>query len=182
MKVALLIIDMLNPMDFPEGKALSQAALPVAKHILKLKAKIKRQKGIVIYCNDNFDQWDSDKQKILQAAQSSKYGAKIAQLLTPEDADLFVLKPENSAFHNTPLDNILKHYKINQLILTGIAGNLCVLFSAMDAHMRKYSLWVPKDCIASNTKRENLVSLAELKSMKVNISSSTSNYFLNKNK
>ena len=41
------------------------------------------------------------------------------------------------------------------MILTGIAGNFCVLFTANDAYMRDFKLFVPSDCTVSNTKREN---------------------------
>ena len=32
------------------------------------------------------------------------------------------------------------------LILTGMAANICVLFTADDAYMRGYELIVPRDC------------------------------------
>ena len=42
-----------------------------------------------------------------------------------------------------------------KLIVTGIAGNFCVLFTANDAYMRDYDLTVPSDCTVSNTPEEN---------------------------
>jgi nicotinamidase-related amidase len=39
------------------------------------------------------------------------------------------------------------------LILTGFAGNICVLFTANDAYMRNLNLIIPKDCIGSNTSK-----------------------------
>ena len=69
-----------------------------------------------------------------------------------ELADLdFVLKPKHSAFYCTPFDILLNHLDTETLILTGFAGNICVLFTANDAYMRNYKLIVPKDCIGSNT-------------------------------
>jgi nicotinamidase-related amidase len=46
------------------------------------------------------------------------------------------------------------------LILTGVAGNFCVLFTANDAYMRDFNLFVPSDCTVSNTKKENDSALA----------------------
>jgi nicotinamidase-related amidase len=40
-------------------------------------------------------------------------------------------------------------------MIAGFAGNICVLFTANDAHMREYKIVVPSDCIASNTSKEN---------------------------
>jgi nicotinamidase-related amidase len=50
--------------------------------------------------------------------------------------------------------------KTQTLILTGIAGNFCVLFTANDAYMRDFNLFVPSDCTVSNTKKENDSALA----------------------
>ncbi len=63
----------------------------------------------------------------------------------------FVLKPKHSAFYCTPFDILLNHLNTKTLILTGFAGNICVLFTANDAYMRNFKLIVPKDCIGSNT-------------------------------
>jgi nicotinamidase-related amidase len=49
------------------------------------------------------------------------------------------------------------------LILTGIAGNFCVLFTANDAYMRDFNLFVPSDCTVSNTKKENESALGLMK-------------------
>jgi len=41
------------------------------------------------------------------------------------------------------------------VILTGIAGNICVLFTANDAYMRELKILAPADCIVSNTAADN---------------------------
>ena len=69
----------------------------------------------------------------------------------PEDDDYFVLKPKHSAFFATTLDTLLAYWRDN-LIMTGIAGNICVLFTANDAYMRDYNIIVPSDCVVSNTR------------------------------
>jgi nicotinamidase-related amidase len=53
-KVALLVIDMLNTLDFKNGKRLLKQSLPAAKNILKLKTKLKARGIPIIYVNDNF--------------------------------------------------------------------------------------------------------------------------------
>jgi nicotinamidase-related amidase len=50
---------------------------------------------------------------------------------------------------------LLDYLGAQTLILTGLAGNICVLFSANDAYMRDFKVVVPRDCIASNTQAEN---------------------------
>ncbi|MFP3489870.1 isochorismatase family protein, partial [Staphylococcus sp. SIMBA_130] len=56
---------------------------------------------------------------------------------------------------STPLSTLLKYLNVNTLIITGFAGNICVLFTANDAYMREYDLYIPSDCCASNVKEDN---------------------------
>jgi nicotinamidase-related amidase len=51
------------------------------------------------------------------------------------------------------------------VILTGIAGNICVLFSANDAYMRDLRLFVPSDCTVSNTQPENDYALNQMRTV-----------------
>ncbi|MFS4460163.1 cysteine hydrolase family protein [Bdellovibrio sp. HCB2-146] len=165
-KTALLIIDMLNTLDFPEAKQLRPHALKAARQILKLKKRMQTKSKPVIYVNDNFGQWRSSWHQVYEACVTEGcYGAPLAQILRPEESDYFVLKPRHSGFFNTNLEILLEDLKVKRLILTGIAGNICVYFTANDAYMRNYDLWIPEDCIASNTERDNKQAIAQMKSI-----------------
>jgi nicotinamidase-related amidase len=83
-------------------------------------------------------------------------------MLRPGDHDYFVLKPKHSGFFSTQLDILLEHLGTETVILTGIAGNICVLFTANEAYMRDFQLIVPRDCVASNTKKENDYALQQM--------------------
>ena len=67
----------------------------------------------------------------------------------PGSPDLFVIKPQFSGFYSTNLPVLLPKLGATRLILTGVAADICVLFTAGDAHMREYDLWVPSDAVAS---------------------------------
>lgn len=82
-------------------------------------------------------------------------GQAVIERLKPEEDDYFVLKPKHSGFFSTTLDILLDYLGVKTVILTGIAGNICVLFTANDAYMRDFALVVPCDCVASNTDEEN---------------------------
>ena len=84
-------------------------------------------------------------------------------MLVPDSRDYFVLKPKQSAFFGTTLDMLLRALKTDTVILTGVAGDNCVLFSANDAYMRDLRIIVPRDCVASNSERENAYALKLLK-------------------
>lgn len=153
---ALLILDMLNTFDFDEAEQLKGFAEKAAINIKHLKQRCKTAGVPVIYLNDNFNHWNSDRNRIFElCTKESCLGREIAQLLKPDNKDHFILKPKHSGFYATALEVLLDQLEIDTLILTGIAGNICVLFTANDAHMRDYKVIVPRDCIASNTQEDN---------------------------
>src|SRR4029453_17310074 len=55
--VALLLIDVINDLEFPEGDQLLRHALPMARQIAALKRRAKQAGVPVIYVNDNFGRW-----------------------------------------------------------------------------------------------------------------------------
>lgn len=161
---AFLLIDVINDFEFEEGEKLLKLALPVAHNIARLKQRA-RQHGIpAIYVNDNFGKWQSDFRKIVaHCSGESVRGKPFVELLLPEKDDYFVLKPKHSGFYSTTLDLLLNHLTATNLILTGIAGNNCVLFTANDAYMRDYKLFIPSDCVVSNSEQANQYALAQMK-------------------
>ena len=163
---ALLLIDVINDFDFKEGEQLLRLALPVGKNIAALK-KRTRDAGIPsIYVNDNFGRWQSDLNKIVDhCLEEGSKGKPFVELLLPAEEDYFVLKPKNSGFYSTTLDLLLSHLGARNLILTGIAGNNCVFFTANDAYMRDYKVFVPSDCVVSNTEEENLHALKQMETV-----------------
>jgi nicotinamidase-related amidase len=149
--VALLLIDVINDLAFADGKALLKQALPMAKRLAALKRRARHCGIPSIYVNDNFGRWQSDFQKVIRHCLDEGCGKPLATLLLPDDEDYFVLKPKHSGFYSTTLELLLQALGVHTPILTGIAGNICVLFTANDAYMREYTLVVPADCVASNT-------------------------------
>jgi nicotinamidase-related amidase len=109
------------------------------------------------------NRWRSNWREVFEhCAREESLGSKITNALKPEDDDYFILKPKHSAFFASNLELLLDELKVSKLILTGIAGNICVLFTANDAHMRGYDIHVPKDCIASNRKADTTYTLRQL--------------------
>ena len=154
--VALLLIDVINDLEFDGGEKLLAHALPMADSLAKLKKRAKSAGIPAIYANDNFGRWRSDFPKLVQTClENDVRGRPIIQKLAPEEDDYFVLKPKHSAFFQTNLDVLLKYLGAQTLILTGLAGDNCVLFSANDAYMRDFNIVVPPDCTASEDPDEN---------------------------
>jgi nicotinamidase-related amidase len=161
-ETALVIIDVINDLDFPEANQLMRYAPAMARNIAKLKKRAKKAGIPVIYVNDNFGRWQSDFRRLVEHCRQGK-AREIVDLLRPDDDDYFVLKPKHSGFFSSALETLLRYLGARRLILSGIAGNYCVLFTANDAYMRDYELIVPGDCAVSNTKRENDQALTLMK-------------------
>ncbi|HET7286798.1 MAG TPA: isochorismatase family cysteine hydrolase [Pyrinomonadaceae bacterium] len=163
---ALLLIDVINDLEFPEGDQLLRHALPMARRIAALKRRAKQDGIPVIYVNDNFGRWQSDFKKIIaHCTKDNAKGKSFVEGLLPGDDDYFVLKPKHSGFYSTTLDLLLTHLGAKNLILTGIAGNNCVLFTANDAYMRDFKVFVPSDCVVSNTEEENAHALKQMETV-----------------
>jgi len=153
---ALLLIDVINDFEFEGGAELLQPALPVARNIAELKRRAKQHDIPVIYVNDNFGKWQSDLNKIVShCLEDGVRGEPFVRLVLPDEDDYFVLKPKHSGFYCTSLELVLEHTGARSLILAGIAGNNCVLFTANDAYMRDFKLFVPGDCSVSISPEDN---------------------------
>ncbi len=148
--VALILIDVINALDFEHGPQLLEQALPMARNLAELKRRAKALGIPVVYSNDNFGRWQSDLNQVLDhVLHDGVPGQPLAEILRPEQDDYFVLKPKHSGFYSTQLHILLDYLGTHTLIITGIQANICVLFTANDAYMRDYALVVPSDCVAS---------------------------------
>jgi nicotinamidase-related amidase len=155
-RAALLLVDVINDMDFEGSESLVGLAEPMARRLKALKQRARAAGLPTIYINDNFGKWRSDfRTLVAHCVNDPVPGREVARLLKPDEEDYFVLKPKQSAFYGTTLDTLLRNLGTTTVILTGIAGDNCVLFSANDAYMRDLKLFIPSDCVASNTEEEN---------------------------
>ncbi len=162
--VALLLIDVINDLDFPEGDQLLRFALPMAHKIAALKQRARQEGVPVVYVNDNFGRWRSDfSAQVEHCLKDGVRGKPVVELLRPGEDDYFVLKPKHSGFFSTTLDTLLEYLGARAVVLAGMAANICVLFTANDAYMRDLHLAVPSDCVASNTEEENRHALDQMR-------------------
>jgi nicotinamidase-related amidase len=161
---ALLLIDVINDLAFPDAGPLIEAAEAMAPRLAELKARATAAGVPVVYVNDNFGQWRSDfQQTVAHCSAARSKGRRVSKRLRPSRRDYFVLKPMHSGFHGTALEMLLRDLHIRRVILTGIAGNICVLFTANDAYMRGLRIYAPADCIVSNTAADNEAALRQIR-------------------
>ena len=154
MKPAIIVVDMLkdnlkesprNPF-FQEGKSI----IPNLQRLLEES----RKKGFpIIFACDSFLEGDfifKGKMKIhsLRGTQ----GAEVIDELKPEPSDIILPKRRFSAFYKTDLDQTLRVFGVDTIIVTGITTEVCVLMTAMDGLCHDFLVILLEDCSTSRNK------------------------------
>ena len=164
--VALILLDVINDLEFEGAEDLFRFIPDLAERVAELKERCRQAEIPVVYVNDNYGRWRSDLNTLVDhCLQDDVRGRILAERLQPHEDDYFVLKPKHSGFYSTTLDTLLQYLRVNTLIIAGIAGNICVLFTANDAYMRDFELVVPSDCCASNDAESNQHALEQMRAV-----------------
>jgi nicotinamidase-related amidase len=146
-KVATVVIDMLNPYDHEDGEALAEQ---VAERIEPLQALIKAtldSDAILVYANDNFDDFTATSDDLIRQALEGKHPELIEPIVPPDEA-LFIEKVRHSAFYESSLNHLLHINDVERLVLAGQVTEQCVLYSALDAYIRGFEIVVARDAVA----------------------------------
>ncbi|MEW2291276.1 isochorismatase family cysteine hydrolase [Streptomyces sp. NPDC006743] len=146
-KSALIVIDMINTYDHKDADLLLPSARTVVPVVAGLLRRARRADVPVIYVNDNFGEWRSHHGELLEHALAGPH-ADLVEPLRPDDSSLFVLKARHSVFYDTPLAYLLREQGVDRLVLCGQVTEQCVLYSALDAHIRHLDVVVPRDAVA----------------------------------
>jgi nicotinamidase-related amidase len=161
---ALLLVDVINDLEFEGGGELLERALPMAERLARLASRAREACMPVIYVNDNFGRWRSDfRQLVRHCLEEGTRGAPVVRLLQPAKDDFFVLKPKHSGFFATPLDVLLRYLGSRTLVITGMDLASCVFYTAADAHLRDHRVIVPPDCTASRDEELHRNALLHMK-------------------
>lgn len=151
-RTALLLVDVINPLTFPEARQMEATLRKMAKRLRAFKSLLSQQGVISVYANDHYGAWRSDFRDVKERCEDlGGVSAWMAELLAPTPDDYVVLKPRHSAFFATPLELLLTHLRCRDLIVCGLSTDMCVQMSATDAYLRGFKLWVPQDCSAAAT-------------------------------
>jgi len=146
-KTALIVVDMVQTYDFSDGETLAGNVEKMIPSLKRLLDKAREADALIVYVNDSFGDWSTDREGLVAKARASDYPHLIDEV-EPDDDVLFVLKARHSIFFQTPMDYILDENEIEHLVLAGQATEQCILYSALDAHIRHRPVSVPKDAVA----------------------------------
>ena len=145
---ALLLIDLVNPFDYEGGDSVLEHTRRIVDAVHGLAQRFRERGAPVIYVNDNFGRWRSSFHDTVAHCRAGA-GRDVVERIAPRNEDYFVLKPHRSGFYNTPLELLLDHEDVGQLVLAGITTDMCVLATASDAHMRGFGLTILSDGTAA---------------------------------
>ncbi|MET9293155.1 isochorismatase family cysteine hydrolase [Streptomyces sp. NPDC003077] len=146
-KAALIVTDMINTYDHADARLLMPSVRRALPGIRRLIERARHDGTDVIYVNDNFGRWRSQHDELLETALSGPH-ADLVEPVRPDDDAMFVVKARHSIFYETPLAYLLSQYGIGRIVLTGQVTEQCILYSALDAHIRHLKVTVARDAVA----------------------------------
>ncbi|MFW3476521.1 cysteine hydrolase family protein [Streptomyces microflavus] len=146
-KSALIVIDMINSYDHPDAELLVPSVRTALPQLTRLIDRARGEGVPVVYANDNFGEWRSHHGEIIETALAGR-NAELVEPVLPDDDSLFVVKARHSIFYETPLSYLLSQLGVDHVVLCGQVTEQCVLYSALDAHIRQLRVTVPEDAVA----------------------------------
>ncbi|KAH7062992.1 Isochorismatase-like protein [Paraphoma chrysanthemicola] len=167
---ALILIDVYNDFLHPNGKATPALAESLEKaqtiHNLKLALHTARHAKIPVYYSlhqqyhdgkyAGFRHWNDMLRSIesTRGFEESSFGAQIYEDLVPDAklGDTVISKHWNqSSFHNTDLDWLLRQKDITHIVFAGLIANTCLETSARVANELGYKITMLNDATAGWT-------------------------------
>ena len=142
-RTALIVVDMVNAYDHPDADKL----VPSVEKVLPTIEDLIARSDLTIYVNDNFGHWRSNRDALVKNAVEGEYG-RLVDPIKPDDDSIFVVKARHSIFYQTPLEYLLNQEDAGTLVLVGQVTEQCILYSALDAYIRRFKVRVPRDAVA----------------------------------
>ncbi len=146
-KTALIVVDMLSAYDFEGADQLVENVEQTLPKMQELVRRAREQEAPIIYVNDNMGEWRSDRDKLVEEVMQGEH-AELVRPIVPEEDTMFVVKARHSIFYETPLEYLVRQEEIDRLVLVGQVTEQCILYSALDAHIRHIPIVVPRDAVA----------------------------------
>ncbi len=147
-KLALIVVDVLSDYDHPDADRLVESTEQAVPVIAALVEAARERDVLTVYVNDNFSDWTLDRRTLLERVSAGPH-RRLVEPLAPRDDVAFVLKGRHSIFWETPLAYMLREHEVERLVLCGQVTEQCILYSALDAHVRKFAVTVARDACST---------------------------------
>ena len=146
---ALLLVDLITDFNFEDGDQLFEQTLQILPNLTSWRKTCFELGMPIIFVNDPAKNRSSSYDDRISETGKSERGRFMLDQIGPRESDSIILKPQRSGFYETDLESTLKRIRVNHVYVTGVTTDICVLFTAHDAYMRKFKVSVPEDCVTA---------------------------------
>ena len=168
-RTALIVVDMLSSYDFPDAEKLRRSVADSLPAMTALLERARAEDVLIVYVNDNYGNWNSDRDELLATAMAGQ-APELVEPIAFRREDLFVVKARHSIFYGTPLEYLLSQEGVDRIVLVGQVTEQCIVYSALDAYIRRLEVCVPRDAVAHI---HSHLADASLEMMELNMSAET---------
>jgi nicotinamidase-related amidase len=148
MRDCLLAVDLFSDFTHEDADRLLESLRKRAPGLTRAVGLARERSLPLIYANDNFGDWSGDSKALVRRALAGSGGDVLAEV-APRDDDAFIVKPRYSAFDLTPLELVLSDLDAERILLFGMATEMCVAQTAIDARERGHKVTVITEASAS---------------------------------
>jgi nicotinamidase-related amidase len=146
-ELAVIVIDMLNPYDHEDADELADHVAEIVGPLSELIASAHEADAELVYVNDNHGDFGASRHDLVARALDGRRPELVEPIVPPDHVD-FLAKVRHSAFYSTTLDYLLQSREVQTVVLAGQVTEQCILYSALDAHVRHFDIRVPRDAVA----------------------------------
>jgi len=170
-ETAVLVVDMQKDFCYEDGALfVGDAVRRIIPNIKALLEDARRKRLPLIFTqdwhlpeDDEFAVWGRHCVEYTRGAELIDELAEVE--VEPEERAFVVRKTKYTAFFETELEVHLREKGIKKLIIVGVATNICVLHTAIDASLRGFEIIIPEDCVAALSNYEQEYSLYHIKNV-----------------
>lgn len=151
MQAAILVIDMVKD-TFSEDHhyPITPFARAIVPAINRITSWARERDFPVVFACDSFLEDDFIfRGKMQPHSLQGTSGSEVTDLLDVDPGDVYLPKRRFSAFYQTDLDQSLRGWGVDTVILCGIATHFCVLASGLDALSCDFPVVLVEDATAS---------------------------------
>jgi nicotinamidase-related amidase len=145
---AVLVVDMMNSYQHPDAEELIPNVAKILEPLADLVRRVHDSDDAdLVYVNDNYGDFSA---KFSDIVTSARQGARpdLVEPIVPPEGSRIVTKIRHSAFYSTPVAYLLNQLGTKRLILTGQVTEQCILYSALDAYVRRFPVVIATDAVA----------------------------------
>jgi nicotinamidase-related amidase len=145
---AVLVVDMMNTYQHPDAEDLIPNVEKIIEPLTDLVRRARESDDVdLVYVNDNYGDFTAEFSDIVRSACDGARPDLVKPIL-PTAQCRVMTKVRHSAFYATPLAYLLNRLETKRLIITGQVTEQCILYTALDAYVRHFSVVIPTDAVA----------------------------------